>query len=317
MSTQEILTNEIQPQLTTVYLPIGQPNSEGNKIGPGYQLGSEEIEPIAQSAQECTVETTVKDAAFCIDERNTIQLGNITDPEVLETIVAPQLPGGTYLAATKAAITANAKVVQGQTTFVGAFAAVGKALSEAGFKDAAHDHCGAEAQAEASLREAVDPQLSFDLAMARGWVQESDSDLFTSLQNNKQHFLELSPDAFEGWSQEFRENYAMEHSPQYVAKLKSEKDKVGGHHGAGLYVPDGENGFAKNRFNAETGKMLFAYTMSYAEKLARSLAGNDEAEYRLLRAGFIDDLINVGNRLFAQPQPEADYPGMALFLPKY
>lgn len=306
---------EMSNELVLVgYLPIGQPNTNGDKIGPGFQPRTPgEVDAIINAARNETRPFTISNAAFCIDEREIVQLGNITNPDILRKIVAPRLPGGTGLASTKAALAANAVIVRDAKTFPEAYNRVTGVLSRAGIKDAGHKGCGAEVEAGTSVKHQVDFETSFVLSRTLGIAQDGEEQAIRILHENKTR--RASDRFWDTYNPDFHRERVLATAPEYYAILKTEHDKVHGHHGSGLYVTQGDEGLP-NGFAEQWNHMLFVYTHAFARQLSRILGGSEE-ERRLIELAFVDDLIDVGNVLFAKPEGDPGdpnyYPGMAVF----
>lgn len=294
-------------------LTIGQSNVYGNKIGPGYEFrDTADFSGAARAAAEEAHDYTITDAALCIDERGMIQLGDVTDPDTLKRVVAPRLPGGTYLAATKAATAANIAVVRDAKTFEEAYDIVAGLLDRAGYKDAGHEECGAETNAALSVEEQVDAETAFATVSAVGFAKPDERGAFDTLEANKRQLV--SRGFYVGYDPKAHKERVQRTSPQYFATLQTAPDAVHGHHGSGLLVLDKGKGLTNNHaLTAE--RKLFVYTADFARKLANELGGSDE-ERRMTELAFHGDLIDVGNTLFAKPEGEPGqpgyYPGMAV-----
>lgn len=313
---------EVQPDVTVAaHLPIGQENVNGDKIGPGYVPRDEqEAEDLGRAAAEATRPLTVTKAAYCIDGRGYVRVGDIEDANELEAIVAPQLPGGTYVAATKAAVAADIAIVRDAKSFAEAFDIVAGTLGRAGIEDSYHEQCGADKNAESDKQ--VDPETAHSVFTAAGWVEKPAEDAERDEERERVEKLyenrnrRIKEGFYKGWSTEAHQEQVRKRFPQHYAVLETSHDPTHNHHEGGAYDMEEEGvGFAKNEFIRRTGgKQLFAYTRSYAHQLADILGGSPE-ERRMMQLGFDYDLLDVGNVLFARPEGEAGdpdyYPGMA------
>lgn len=296
-------------------LGIGSPNVDGSRIGPGYEIKDEaEQAYIVAEAAECTRPINRKKVAYCIDERPYESVGGIDDPAELEAIVAAQLPGGTYVSATKAAVAAKIAAVRNAKDFTEAHGIVAGILGRAGYDDSVHEKCGADDNVEASVENQRDPEEILPVMQAAGAASEDDADRVATLHANKQSLARNG--FYKGWDSAAHRERVRANFPQHYAVLKGANDAVHGHHGKGLYeiIQEGQ-GFAKNEFARRTdGAMLFAYTHAFAQELAEVMAGSDE-ERKMLELAFVYDLADVGNVLFAEPTGEEGqpdyYPGMA------
>jgi hypothetical protein len=303
------------------YLPIGQKNVDGDKIGPGYvPVDEQETHDVSRAAAEATRPVTVANAAYCIDGRPYARVGDIEDPQQLEAIVAAQLAGGTYVAATKAAVAANVAVVRDAKSFTEAFDIIAGILGRANIDDSFHEGCGADKNVTSDKQ--VDAATAHDIFTAAGWIEKpteangnkDERALVEQLHANRKARIDAG--FYKDWSMEAHQELVRKRFPQHYAVLETSHDPTHNHHEGGTYEMDEEGvGFAKNEFARRTGgKQLFGYTRAYAHKLADLVGGSDE-ERRLMRLGFDYDLLDVGNVLFAQPEGEAGdpdyYPGMA------
>jgi hypothetical protein len=307
----EVVHNQIE---VVGRFPMGCPGLQG--IGPGYEPKTPgDIHKIAAQAGEATRPLTVTKAAYCIDERAIIQLGKIDDPQELERIVAPHLPGGTFLAAAKAAVIANIAAVHSANDFIEAYNIVSDKLKGMDYEDAAHAGCGASKMAEQSTREPIAHEAAFGLSQHIGVAQDGEQGIFQALYTNMRSIPE---GFFSSWSAAQHEQRVQRTYPQHFAILRTEDDATHGHHGSGLYLlAESGMGFAKNAFIKNSdGLQLFAYTHAFARELAQKLGGSAE-ERRAVELAMVYDLLNVGNQLFAAPAGEPGeagyYPGMAVF----
>jgi hypothetical protein len=293
------------------HLTIGGGNGNGDKIGPGYQFNTpEEALAAARAAAEATRKVTNPKTAFCIDERPIVQLGDTTDPDVLRSVVVAQLPGGTYLAATKAAVAANASIVRDAKDFNEAYSIVAGVLNRAGYEDAGHEGCGASKRAEHSANEQVDPDAAYSTLAAVGVAAEGDQQAVAGLHARKRELV--ASGFYSAWNPDEHRAKIERTAPQNYSILQTEHDPTHGHHASGIYLPTESGvGFAKNEFTENTGQQLFAYTHGFATELAGHLGGSDE-ERRMIGLGFGYDLLDVGNQLIAAPDEQTDYPGLAV-----
>jgi hypothetical protein len=302
----------VRNTLVVAHLPIGGSNVNGDKIGPGYQIQDEaQAQHITRAAGDATRPLTVPKAAFCIDERGIIRLGEITDPAQLREVVANQLPGGTYIAATKAAVNANAALIRGAKTFNEAYDVVAGTLNRAGYEDAGHAGCGAGNKLVNSVREQVDPQTAYGTLLAVGAASEGDQAALEAMAANKQ--ARVANGFYNSWDPTQHQALVARTAPQNYSYLQEEHDATHGHHASGIYLPTEPGvGFAKNAFIEDTeGSQLFAYTHHFAVELAQHLGGSEE-ERGLIALGFGYDLLDVSNQLIAAPDPATEYPGLAV-----
>ncbi len=298
------------------YLTIGQQNTRGDKIGPGYELKPENTPHIMRAVCESTRPLTVRNAAFCIDDRPIVQLGENADPDALKDLTAPRLPGGTFLAATKAAVEANAVVVRHTKDFDEAYDIVASVLSAAGCQDAGHEGCGAENNLVASVEYQVDPDTAFKTLQIAGIAVNDELEAFEIMYVTKQ--ARLKAGFYASYSPDSHQKRVFETASHNFARLQTSHDSVHGHHASGLYLPPDGMGLS-NGFTQDSGVMFFAYTHSFAKQLAHIL-GHDEEERHMIELGFAYDFLDVSNTLIASPEGEAGqpgyYPGLAVIRDK-
>jgi hypothetical protein len=311
MSQIEVVTNKLEvvrDPAVIAHLSIGGSNVKGDKIGPGYEFANgEQAARLARAAGESTHPYTVPKAAFCIDERPIVKLGAVEDPALLRGVVAPQLPGGTGIAATKAAVAANAAIVREARDFNEAYDIVTGILRRAGYEDAGHDDCGASKKAELSAQDQVPADVAFGTLQVAGVAKGGEEGIFSDMQATKQRRVDTG--FYSVWDPTQHKARIEATAPQNYSYLQTADDATHGHHASGLYTPtaDGQ-GFAKNEFSENNGGVqLFGYTPGFAAELARELGGTDE-ERRKIELGFGYDLVDVSNQLIAKP--EGDYPGL-------
>ncbi|HLZ15037.1 MAG TPA: hypothetical protein VKQ34_03520 [Candidatus Saccharimonadales bacterium] len=290
---------------------------QGN-IGRGRQLELVDKQHNAEVAAARAIRPcTNRRVAYCIDERAIIRLGDITNPNVLRDIVVPQLPGGTVLAATKAAVAANIGLVRDAADFKEAYLRVRGVLTNAGYFDAGHDDCGASKQAGTSVEQPVAAGIVAENLHSLGvWRPEDERRL---AQQMKQKAGLADRGYFASWSPEVHRELLMKSSPEHFSFLAvDDNDHVThGHLASGaLILGEEDDGFAKNAFTEDTGLQLFAHSDWFARELSGVLGVGEEVP--ALELAFRADLLDVGNRLFAPENSSLTvenpnyYPGMAL-----
>ncbi|HEV7454631.1 MAG TPA: hypothetical protein VGO07_05220 [Candidatus Saccharimonadales bacterium] len=312
MSQIEVVTSKLEVvhnPAVIAHLTIGGSNVNGDKIGPGYEFtNDEQAASMARAAGEATHPYTVPKAAYCIDERPFVKIGNVEDPAALREVVTPQLPGGTNLAATKAAVAANATIVREARDFNEAYDIVSGVLSRAGYQDAGHEDCGASKKAELSVADQVLADVAFGTLQAAGVARSDEQGIFADMQATKQRRVDSG--FYSVWDPAQHKARILATAPQHYSYLQAEHDATHGHHAGGLYTPTQDGmGFAKNEFTDATGAQLFGYTPGFAAELANELGGTD-AERRTIELAFGYDLVDVSNQLIAKP--EGDYPGLTV-----
>ena len=285
------------------------------KIGVGHELTTPaEQAEFAHALAENTHPLTITNAADCIDERRTLRLASMNhdDPELLEARVISQLPGGTYLASTKAAVAAGAEVVRGAHSFEDAYNKIEAVLDGMGYEDAGHRACGASAMVEQSVSRGFDVPTMFETIQVLNPLRAEDQQL---LEENEQRKQRLLVEGFYGeWTASAHEARLQERVPHNFSLLQDDPSdqETHGHHASGVYFPPEGQGLAKNALIAQTGREAFAYSAAFAARLARDLAGTAEERQRLYLA-FLDDALQVSGQLVAGADPAHAYPGLAVF----
>lgn len=281
-------------------LPFGQ-----GKIGLKYPLTSPEAEQaFAESLDGFVEPLTVRNTAGCVDERTVLSLADGTDdPEALKNRVEYQLPGGLYLATTKALVAADATATRDATSFTDAYRKVTDVMNQLGYEDGGHAGCGASK----CVRDSVASQLPMaDLMATLPVLSSVDERTRQVLELNARTKADRFANGFyDDWSNEWHEAHLRETVPHNFASLRDDPDdhETHGHYASGaLIISDPASGFAKNRFNAETGRMAFAYTPAIATEVAGRLAVSDEERERIILA-FGDDAASVFNNLVARDLP--------------
>jgi hypothetical protein len=282
-------------------LPFGE-----GKIGSRERLPDSLAEmEFAEQLDAHTGELTQTNLADCIDGRPTLELVDMPDGLLIARRIVPQLPGGTFLAATKATVAAGAQLVSDAKGIQAAYETVAARLEAAGDdgeEDAAHAACGAEEKVQASIENQLESSALFGTFRVLVGDDPRTMATVSSIAGRKRQLLE---DGFYSrWDPAWHADYVMTKYPQNYSHLEVDKqDETGGHHEAGLYVVTREGrGFAKNAFIDKTGRQAFAVTVPKMRQLADLLGGSDEEKHRILMA-FIDDALHVSNLLVAEHMP--------------
>jgi hypothetical protein len=302
---EKLMKLEQAPVAKIATLDFGQ-----GKVGQNVQLVDPEAEAqFAGALHTHTHELTVSNTADCGDGRRTIRLASgEQDPAVLRERVVPQLFGGLGLAATKALVAANARLVSDATSFWQAYETVSTTLANIRrgavyYEDAGHEGCGASASVEASVASKIAPEL---LIPSIGLLVPVDETVEAHiLQNaaNKQRRLETG--FYSDWDPQKHADYLISHFSHNFSYLEVDPNdsETHGHNEAGVYVITSENqGFAKNEFVEDTGRQAFAVTFKTMQDIARKLGGSDEERLDIL-LGFVDDTLHVGAGLVMPGMP--------------
>lgn len=269
---------------------------------------SEDMSAYASALQSCTMPLTITNTADCVDERQTIALGDgTTDPEMLMNRVVAQQPGGLGLAVTKAAVGADLAIIKDAKTFKDAYMIINGILIKLEYEDAGHAKCGASTLVEKSVADEVETEALLGTLPALTLVTHDTPRLLAVNQETKRR--RLADGFYGGWSNTWHEQFLMDQVPHNFSILADDPNdhETHGHHGWGALVINTPGyGFAKNRFIATTGQEAFATTVATAEdlttKLIAQIGGSQEERFRL-RLEFGVDAPQVFNQLVVEGFP--------------
>jgi len=256
----------------------------------------EQRENFAVALRGHTKPLTIIKSADCMDDRPTLRLGDdTTDLEVLKKRIVRQLPGGTGLAITKAAIAADLALVKGTKDIKAAYELVYQWIVDNDYEDGGHAGCGASKFVEASVSEPVAPEIALPTLGAIMAVNESRTAAFQTNATTKDH--RLQDGFYSTWDPAWHQEFLMAKAPHNFSFL----DET--HKADAVYLITGTgSGFAKNEFTEDTHQEAFGVTVSMMEELAVKL-GNTEEERDRLRVGFAIDLLDVSDKLVAPGLP--------------
>jgi hypothetical protein len=237
-----------------------------------------------------TFELTQSNTADCMDERVTIGFANgNTDQAYIASRIVPQLPGGEGLAATKAAIAANAAIIKDAPDIWQAYEIVMDFLAANGEEDAAHDDCGAERSAQSSVvnqipQDVLLPAVGLIVPHMNNdpWHQKE----LQAMSTHKRHRLESG--FYDVWEPTKHSQYVIDRFPQNYSHLKIDHDDLltHGHNGSGLYATSRDgHGYQKDG-------TTFSITIPKMRQLAVMLGGSSEERERIF-IGFADDALHV------------------------
>ena len=298
---ESILPEKTAPFVARLQIGANEPGRIQSKLEDDEQVGQ-----FGEMIAEHVHEPTVTNTADCIDERLTIRLANgQADPRLLSERLVYQLPGGLYLAVTKAMVAANAAYLARARNIREAYEMTDDLLTGFGFVDGGHAVCGASTLVEKSValqphREILLPTVNAIIAINRDKERQ-----FDEIQKHKQRRLEEG--FYGGWNPSWHEKRLADRVPQNFSYLATQPDEVHGHYGDGIVVIDAPGKvFAKNEFTNTTGKSAFAATMPIADRIAGLAAGTEEEKSRI-QIAFRDDLVIVGHQLLAK-----DFPAYAI-----
>jgi hypothetical protein len=269
------------------------------RVGADRHLESDDKQRYAAELADCTLPAPTETPlwADCMDERPTVRLHDGTnDFAVLAARWAFQLPGGTVLAATKAAVAADAAYLRAATTMQEAYEVTYRLLIQLGFADAGHAGCGASKLVRQSAANRLPDVMIIDTLAALGADAEQVRSQIERLDRNVQ--LRLQAGFYDGWSSEWHVGFLQSHDPQRFAYLQEADDAVRGHYASGLYIVPKGSVFAKDQFVRQSGRQAFALTFDFADQIANVLGGSD-AEKALIALAFRDDALNVANQIVA------------------
>lgn len=276
------------------------------KVGYGYELADEAAE-IAHlhGLTANTLPLTVLDTADCGDERRILSMADGTSsPDVLADRVARQLFGGIGLATTKALVAANAVIVRDAKNMQQAYELTVETLGKLGYKDAAHNNCGASIGVEVSVANPIDFEALTPAVQLLVPAHIANERRLQKIGATKQQ--RLGEGYYSEWSPEWHVDYVTSRFPENFSNLAVDmKDtETKGHHGSSLYVITSEGrGFAKNAFIDSTGgQEAFCNTLSMMQELAYKLGGTDEERADILTA-FADDAYHVGAGIVRKGMP--------------
>lgn len=291
-------TNIEQTQATELgRLPFG-----AGKIGREALLDKTDSADFAQQLGIHTGELTQHNLADCIDGRTILYFVKTPSGLVLAERRVPQLPGGTFLAATKAATSAGAQVVSDAKDMWDAFIKVASVLTTAGEEDTGHEDCGADKNVEDSVARAIELDALIDTGRLLLGDDARSLSTLRSLQIGKRQLLLKG--FYSRWDPARHKEYVTDDFPQNFAYLNTDDThETRGHLEEGIYIigEDGK-GFAKNNFVNDTGRQAFAVTVPKMRQLAHILGASEEERHRIFVA-FIDDVLHVSNGLVAEGMP--------------
>jgi hypothetical protein len=277
------------------------------KVGERNKLRTPEAKAeFARQLGEHQRPVTKRNTADCGDDRLTIALANGTrDASMLRSRIVPQLFGGAGLAATKAAIAANAVIIRDAKNVTEAYHTISAFLLKQGEEDGGHEGCGASGSVETSVANV----LPFEFV-------ENATGLFVAMNERRVKLLaknagtkhkRLEAGFYNGWVAGNHEDYLSERFPQNFSFLADDPNdhETNGHNGSGiLAIGRDEFGFAKNEFILATSAEAFAVTPWKMRHLAGLIGTNDD-EIERITLGFLDDTLHVGAGIVV--------PGMPIF----
>lgn len=280
------------------------------KIGLNPALGSSEETAFAAALGAHTRELWKQNTADCGDGRGTVRLVQTETGLTLMERVVPQLFGGSGLAATKAAVAADARLVADAKTMWQAYEKVSTYLHDKwGEEDGGHEGCGASKGVRSSVAQRIEPEVAAaTIGLLAGLdLSEDKQAVRTGLtQQNWQTVQDrLEAGFYDGWEPAKHADYLSSRFPQNFSYLDQgdPDDPLGGHREVAVYVvTEPGSGFAKNAFIEVTGQQAFAVTLPKMRQLADKLGADNQEKARIFLA-FLDDTLQVANGLVARGLP--------------
>lgn len=263
------------------------------KIGKDHETEDKLIELVEKYRRKITRTNT----AVCIDGRPDIRLADGTDSKAtLRNRVLPQLPGGLFLATTKAAVAADIIATRDAKDFKQALNMVEVILTKAGYENGGHAGCGAINVVNQSALASLRAEEVFDALTALGFAVDSQKELsaIKLIVSNKKKkaragFYDYNPDDYT--------NHIKETWPENFAYLdEGDADHPTKNHEETCLFILKSDGFSKNAFFEDTGLMTFAISLEIVGEVAKLLSPIAEERHRLIIA-FLEDALSVANQL--------------------
>ncbi len=262
----------------------------------------EQLSHFGEQVSEHIRPLTIINTADCMDDRRTLHLADGTsDSHVLRERIVPQWAGGLVLATTKAAVAANAAFLRDAKSMQQAYETTFQLLEELGFMDGGHEVCGASAKVVESVAQPVPENILLPTIDTILTINESRHKSFNDIQQNKMR--RLANGFYSSWDPAWHQDFLSQKVPQNFSYLETANDAVHGHYAQGVVlVSEQGQGFAKNAFIEDTGNLAFAATPSITKDVSIVISSSAEERQRI-QVAFIDDLINVSDKLVAPGMP--------------
>jgi len=261
-------------------LPFG-----AGAISARYPLQTPEAEAeFASQLQPSIRPLTIVNTADCVEDRPIIALADgTTDPTILAARVTFQLPGGLGLAIAKAAVGADAAYLRDARDFKDSYLKTVEVLAEMGYRDAAHNKCGASNGVEASVAHEL-PEDQLMAALSTLTAVDAKTSYYVG-RNWETKRRRLDAGFYSGWDAGFHVDYVSERFPEnasVVAENPADPETNGHDASALLVVRKPGYGFAKTDFHNRTGRMAFGITPNIPEEIIGKLGGSDEERARMV-----------------------------------
>lgn len=303
------------PELEIVRVnKVGELEFGEGKIGLDPALEPADEAAFAEALGAHTHELTKANTADCGDGRRTLRLAQTEAGLVLAERVVPQLLGGAGLAATKAAVAADARLVADAKTMWEAYETVSTYLYDKwGEEDGGHEGCGASKNVKASVLNRIDPAVAMPTMCLLAEATERTVNL--TQQNWQTKSNRLLDGFYDDWDPEKHLDYLASRFPQNTSYLDQgqPEDPLAGHRELAVYlVTEPGRGFAKNAFVEATGQQAFSVTLPKMRDLANKLGGSPEEKERIFLA-FLDDTLHVTNGLVECVRNDQTTKGLPVF----
>jgi hypothetical protein len=265
--------------ILAAHLPFGR--GEIGKKHP-LQTPEEKIE-FARQLQPSIRPLTIHNTADCVEDRPMIALADgTTDPDELARRVTYQLPGGLALAFTKAAVGADAAYLRDARDFKDAYIKTVDLLAALGYRDSAHNDCGADKVVEESVaHDLSEDQLMVALPALTAVNERTGYYIARNWETKRQR---LGDGFYGGWDPAFHVAYVSERFPDNSSIVAEDPTDhaTNGHHASGAAIIQKPGyGFAKTDFYNRTGRMAFGMTPNIPVEIIHKLAGSEEERARI------------------------------------
>lgn len=277
------------------------------KIGLNPSLEPGEESDFVAALGTHTRELWKQNTADCGDGRGTVRLVKTEAGLLLVERVVPQVFGGSGLAATKAVVAADGRLVASAKTMWQAYETVSTYLYDKwGEEDSGHEGCGASKSVRSSVAQRIDSTVAAaTIGLLAGSNAAKGNQAALIQQNWRTASERLEAGFYDGWDPAKHVDYLSSRFPQNFSYLDqgAPDDPLAGHREVAVYViAESGSGLAKNAFIEATGWQTFAVTLPKMRQLADMLSVDKQEKDRIFLA-FLDDTLQVANGLVARGLP--------------